>query len=370
MQQVIDFFGGLFSTSLWPARWHCGQWSDFHGWLYILSDLSIWVAYFLIPIIILNYFTRKKTALKFNKVYILFAAFILLCGTTHFLDAMMFWVPMYRLSAVVRAVTGIVSLATVYHLVKILPFAFQQKTSLELEKEIQRRQEIESKLEQANADLQAFAYIASHDLQEPLRKVRVFSSMLEKSPIATESANAELVKKISKSSERMQTLISNILTFSTVPEKIESVPVNIRKCIDRAIDDLEIKIQEKQAIIDIGDMPIVDGSDPLLCQLFLNLIGNAVKFTEKRPQIKISAERTSTANIIRVSDNGIGMSSEDLPRLFKAFQRLAGGGQYEASGIGLAICKRIMDAHHGTITVNSALGIGTEYSLIFPIREN
>jgi two-component system, chemotaxis family, sensor kinase Cph1 len=366
MQQVTDFFSGLFSTRLWPARWHCGQWSDFHGWLYILSDLSIWVAYFLIPIIILNYFTRKKTALKYNKVYLLFAAFILLCGTTHFLDAMMFWVPMYRLSALVRAATAVVSLATVYHLVKILPVAFQQKTSVELEIEIQKRKETELKLEQANADLQAFAYIASHDLQEPLRKVRVFASMLEKGTIATEPDNLELVHKISKASERMQTLIGNILTFSTVPEKIEPVPVDLRRCIDKAMDDLEIKIKDKNAVIDIGKMPVISGNETAICQLFMNLLGNALKFCERRPDIKISGEQQGSGVIIRVADNGIGMQNDDLSRIFLAFQRLAGTGKYEGSGIGLSICKKIMDAHQGEISVKSVPGEGTEFSLFFP----
>ena len=132
MDEIKDFFSGLFDTSLWSARWQCGYWSDFHGWLYIVSELLIWIAYFLIPLIILNYFLKKKTSLRFNKAYIYFAAFILLCGSTHFLDALMFWVPMYRLNALVRIVTAMVSLATVYHLIKILPEAFQQKTNVEL----------------------------------------------------------------------------------------------------------------------------------------------------------------------------------------------------------------------------------------------
>src|SRR5450432_1534964 len=114
MHQVIEFFRGLFDTDKWPPRWQCGSWTSFHGWLYILSDLTIWVAYFLIPIIILNYLGRKKNGIKFQKVYLLFAAFILLCGTTHLLYAMMFWIPMYRLNALVRFFTGVISMSTVY----------------------------------------------------------------------------------------------------------------------------------------------------------------------------------------------------------------------------------------------------------------
>src|SRR3954471_10457485 len=87
MHPIIDFFSGLFDTGLWPARWHCGYWSSFHGWLYISSDLMIWLAYFMMPIIIFNYVSRRKQVIKYPGIYLLFAAFILLCGTTHFLDA-------------------------------------------------------------------------------------------------------------------------------------------------------------------------------------------------------------------------------------------------------------------------------------------
>jgi hypothetical protein len=116
--------GRLFSTGLWPPRWQCGQWSDFHGWLYIISDLVIWFSYFAIPVIIVGYIYKKKYELKYTRTYFLFASFILLCGSTHLLDASMFWVPMYRFSGLILLLTGVVSLFTVYHLVKILPDAF------------------------------------------------------------------------------------------------------------------------------------------------------------------------------------------------------------------------------------------------------
>src|SRR4051812_35797724 len=98
MNQVWDFFSKLFDSSDWPPRWHCGHWTAFHGWLYIVSDLLIWSAYFSIPIAIIRYITKKQ-GVAFVRLYFLFAAFILACGATHFLDAIMFWIPVYRLSA-------------------------------------------------------------------------------------------------------------------------------------------------------------------------------------------------------------------------------------------------------------------------------
>lgn len=144
MKQVIDFFSRLLDTTDWPPRWHCGKWTAFHGWLYIISDLLVWSAYFVIPIVIIRYITRKAGA-RFVKLYFLFAAFILACGATHFLDAAAFWVPMYRLSALVRLFTGIISWVTVFWLIKLLPFAFTLRSAAELEQEIEQRKKAEGR---------------------------------------------------------------------------------------------------------------------------------------------------------------------------------------------------------------------------------
>ena len=138
LRQIADFFTRLFDDSDWPPRWHCGRWTEFHGWLYIVSDLLIWAAYFSIPLVIIRYISKKQ-GLAFVKLYFLFAAFILACGSTHFLDAIAFWFPMYRLNALVRFITGILSWITVFSLVKLLPQAFSLKSQKELETEIVQR---------------------------------------------------------------------------------------------------------------------------------------------------------------------------------------------------------------------------------------
>ena len=231
---MLEFFKKLFATDEWPPRWHCGNWTSFHGWLYILSDITIWIAYFLIPLIILNYLGKKKNGVKFQKVYLLFAAFILLCGLTHFLDAMMFWIPMYRLNALVRFFTGVVSMLTVYYLFKILPQAFRQKSNIELEREVARRIQAEQSLAEANASLTSFAYIASHDLQEPLRKIRAFSSQVREgyASILDKQGN-ELVEKIMNSASRMQTMTTDILNLSAYTDRIQMSMISpYRSCPD------------------------------------------------------------------------------------------------------------------------------------------
>lgn len=120
MGQVLAFFSQLFETNDWPPRWLCGKWSEFHGWLYIFSDITIWLAYFIIPVIII-WFVQKQPKIPFSPIFFLFGAFILLCGTTHFIDAIIFWWPGYRVSALVRFITAIVSMMTVFALIKELP---------------------------------------------------------------------------------------------------------------------------------------------------------------------------------------------------------------------------------------------------------
>lgn len=120
MNPILDFFQKLFDVSDWPPRWICGEWSSFHGWLYIGSDIAIWLAYFIIPVIII-YFIQSKPNIPFSPVFWLFGAFILLCGITHLLDAIIFWWPGYRISALFRFLTAVVSFATVFALIRDLP---------------------------------------------------------------------------------------------------------------------------------------------------------------------------------------------------------------------------------------------------------
>lgn len=367
MNEIEEFFSRLFSTSEWPPRWKCGYWSDFHGWLYIASELMIWIAYFLIPLIILNYIAKKKAALKFNKAYIYFAAFILLCGTTHFFDALMFWVPMYRFNALLRLSTALVSLMTVYYLIKILPELFKQKTNVELETEIRKRKEAERKLEEANKGLEAFAYMASHDLQEPLRKITTFTSkLIQSNEDKFDSNEKELANKILIASGRMRTMINEILSLSTINEHTEFSVVNTTQAVNNAIEHLEIKIQEKNATINVSHLPNVIGNEAYLSQLFLNLIGNSLKFSNSKPIINISGEMLGDKVLLQVSDNGIGMKEDGLHDIFEPFQRLNTKTKYEGTGIGLAICKRIIDIHKGSINVKSKEGEGSTFTIVLP----
>lgn len=142
MEQIVDFFNKLFLADDWPARWVCGEWSSFHGWLYITSDIAIWLAYFVIPAIII-FFIQKRHNLPFSPVFWLFGAFIILCGSTHLIDAVMFWWPAYRLSALLRVLTALVSLATAFILIRDLPKLIESRPedkmkTYQLEKQLKK----------------------------------------------------------------------------------------------------------------------------------------------------------------------------------------------------------------------------------------
>ena len=149
----MDFFGHLFDTSDFPARWHCGNWTAAHGWLHILSDVGVWSAYFAIPLV-LGYFIYRRKDLPFKKVFVLFGAFILLCGSTHLMDAIIFWWPAYRLSGLIKTLTAAVSWVTVFALVRVVPKALAMRTPEELESEIVARKAAERQVREANTVLE------------------------------------------------------------------------------------------------------------------------------------------------------------------------------------------------------------------------
>ena len=523
MDQVVDFFSKLFDTSDWPPRWHCGNWTTFHGWLYIVSDVLIWAAYYAIPILIISFIIRKQKQ-KFAKIGWLFASFILACGFTHLLDALTFWYPMYRLSALVRFVTAVISLVTLYNLSKLLASIAKLKSGEELEAEIEYRKKLESELlennarlneaekisklghwrwnavtnlikaspnfftiyeapfqeigvrgemhkyihaddrefvkarvalaaqtkdygqfyfriitpsgnqktilakgvvhlndkneiafilgtiqdvteqkaienellkktqalESMNANLQKFAFVASHDLQEPLRKVSTFITLLQKkySPII-DVKGQEFFNKTVDATVRMQELIQSILEFSKLPtHEIKFSQVVLNEVLKDVLGDLELRIAEKQVKITIANLPTIKGNNQQLHQLFQNLISNAIKFAkfDLLPVIDISVTINREAVIlldetdnkflaqggfceITVADNGIGFEETYSEQIFLLFQRLNSHTEFEGTGIGLAICKKIVENHNGKIVVKSTVGEGTTFIIQLPLNQ-
>ncbi|MCS7466498.1 ATP-binding protein [Stieleria sp. ICT_E10.1] len=236
--------------------------------------------------------------------------------------------------------------------------------------ELQRERQAEAlarakeDLERSNADLQQFAYVASHDLQEPLRAVAGHCQLLE---MALADNGDERVQKFLRhavdGAKRMQQLINNLLDYSRVQSRgREMVAVDMRGVVDDALKNLAVAIEEHDAVIDVDELPSIKGDRDQLIQLFQNLIGNAIKFCgEDAPQIRIAAERDADRWRFSVRDNGIGLESEYQERIFVIFQRLHGRTRYPGTGLGLAIAKRIVERHSGRIWVESEPGAGSTF---------
>lgn len=229
-----------------------------------------------------------------------------------------------------------------------------------------------AKLEHSNQALQEFASIASHDMKEPLRKVLSFGNMLQRQckDSLGETGNSYLNRMID-ASQRMQTMITSLLDYSRVTANKEPISeIDLYDIVHEVLSDLELKIEKTGAGIQIGELPTVQADPAQMRQLFQNLIGNALKFHKdgESPRIHIWSTPADSRTRIFIEDNGIGFEEQYLDKIFQLFQRLHGrSSQYEGTGIGLAICKKIVEWHGGSITAESTPGEGSRFILEFPV---
>ena len=236
-------------------------------------------------------------------------------------------------------------------------------------------------LARSNAELEQFAHIASHDLQEPLRKVQTFSDRL-RTCCATKLDGQELeyLERMHKATNRMQTLIRDLLTFSRVGTKTNPFQqVQLSMLVNEVLSDLETLAINTRATVHCHDLPVIEADPTQMRQLFQNLIVNALKFhkPDTPPLIHIEASLDSqltTLNhvptwTIAIRDNGIGFEQQYADRIFGVFQRLHGRDKYEGTGIGLSICKKVMERHHGRISATSSPGQGATFTLSLPAKQ-
>ena len=231
-----------------------------------------------------------------------------------------------------------------------------------------------AELELRNKELQDFAFVASHDLQEPLRTVQTFGRMLaDKCGVSLDETSRDYIRRMEKAAVRMQNLLDALLSYSRVTTKLEPFKkTDLSECVEEALSNLEIAIMKKSARVEVGDLPSVKADRVQMVQLFQNLIGNALKFSREddSAHVKIYAQEVRDANgayEICVEDNGIGFDEKYLDKIFHPFQRLHGrGSDYEGVGMGLAICKKIVERHGGEITARSESGKGSTFMVRFP----
>ena len=258
-----------------------------------------------------------------------------------------------------------------------------QAMNEEISRTNEELEEANGNLHRSNSELEQFAYIASHDLQEPVRKISTFTQMLENSLSDVPEKSKKYIEKINTSTERMTVLIRDVLAYSQLSEINEHYErVNLSQILEEIITDFELAIQQKNAVITYSGLPILEAIPLQMSQLFGNLLSNALKYSKAGvvPTIEVSAELLTKEEVakfsmldrkksyynIRFKDNGIGIKEEQIERIFNIFQRLHSKSEYAGTGIGLSICKKIVQNHHGHIMATSGKDDGTTFNVLLP----
>ena len=246
-----------------------------------------------------------------------------------------------------------------------------RKLAASLEEKVEDRT---MQLQRSNEDLQQFAHVASHDLKEPVRKIRTFALRLQKELNSIGNDDSKLyLEKIMESANRMTTMIEGVLTYSSfdaVDHDTQSVDLN--EIIRNIKSDLELLIHQKNGVIEFQNLPTFEGIPVLIYQLFYNLVNNSLKFAKHDvpPLIKIAANIADAIVVIRVSDNGIGFDPEHNTTIFNTFTRVNSKQRYDGTGLGLSLAKKIVERHKGTITASGTLGVGATFIVTFPLKQS
>ena len=371
---------------------HCYLWEPLTLWLNVGSDALIAACYFAIPGVLYYFVRQRRTVISYAWIPLMFAAFILLCGTTHIMEIWTVWNPDYRAAGLIKLLTGIISFATLLGLIWITPRALQLRTPLQLQAEVTARTtEIEAVNSRLTAEIAArdaaerqlreadqrkdeFLATLAHELRNPLAPIRNSARLLDSSrtdDIQRRHAHAV----ISRQTQRMALLLDDLLDVSRITRgrlRLKTVIVGLQSVIDAALETIRPSLDSKrqQLHLDLPFAPLYLDIDPLrISQALSNLLMNASKYTPPSGRITLSVRRDPDSLALVVSDTGIGFTPEAIPRMFEMFSqvdtsltRTEGG-----LGIGLALVKGLVELHGGSIAAHSdGPGCGSEFTLRLP----
>jgi len=263
-----------------------------------------------------------------------------------------------------------------------------EEVNLQLEDKVQERTkellQANKELESSNAELQQYASVASHDLQEPLRKIITFTGVVREKFLAGHSEAEPYMKKVASAAERMRSLINDLLNYSKLSSAVHFKPANLNQILNETLSDLELSIHEKGAKVTVEELPSAEVIPGQIRQVFQNIISNSLKFSKinTSPEIKIWSDLTASKSFdapanpkgkylrIYIRDNGIGFNEQFLGKVFTLFQRLHGRSEYEGTGIGLAIVKKIIEKHYGLVTAKTKEGEGATFIVLLPLQQS
>jgi signal transduction histidine kinase len=362
---MFDFLKRLFDTDFMPHG-QCYLWRPDVLWLHAGSDVAITLAYYSIPVILI-YFIRQRKDVPFNRLFLMFGAFIFACGTTHLLEVWTLWVPVYRLAGVVKLITAGLSILTAVILFPIVPKALALPS---LEESNRRLRQTTTALTRSNRDLEQFGYVVSHDLQEPLRMVASYVQLLKRRYSGRLDADAdEYIRFAVEGAVRMQKLIDDLLAYSRLSTQVRPfAPCDCNAVLGATLASLQMAIKESGAVITNQALPMILADATQLGIVLQNLVGNAIKFHGPAPpRIHIDARKDGEEWVFSVTDNGVGIDPQYSDQVFVMFKRL-NGRDFSGNGIGLAVCKSIVERHGGRIWFESRPHQGTTFHFSYPLR--
>ncbi|KTD26110.1 two-component sensor histidine kinase [Legionella lansingensis] len=355
---VMEAIDNFFQTQGFMPHGMCLLWKPAILWTMVIGNAVTALAYFIIPIALI-YLILKRRDIGFKWMFVLFGLFILACGLTHVMSIVTLWKPMYGLEALVLAFTGIVSLLTAILIWPLLPILFKIPSPWQLEK-------MNEALNQSNKELDDFAYIASHDLKEPLRGINNFSSfLLEDYYDKLDEEGKEQLNTLKRLSQRMEALINDLLIYSRAGRaELVYQPCNLNEVVENKLQLLDSYLKENNANVIIKrPLPMIVCDKARVGEIFHNLIVNAIKYNNSEEKtVTIDFKEANDHYVFSIEDNGIGIAAEHFDNIFKIFKRLHGRDEYGGgTGLGLTLIKKIIERHKGKIWLDSQVDKGTTF---------
>lgn len=419
---TLDFWQNLFNPAGFMPRRICGVWSPGLIWLHNASDFLIWAAYLAIPIILVRFVWRRQHELPFHQVFWLFGMFIVACGTTHLMEVVMFYWPVYRVAGLIKFVTAVVSWATIAALIPILPKALAMRSPEVLQSEIEERERAEAEVRRLNEELEdrvrartaeleaanlakdellkreeaarleaehnrelaeaanrakdEFLMTLSHELRTPLNAIQGWVTLLRGGRLDPQTAE-KAMETIERNTWTQTRLVSDILEVSRIITgklMLDLGPVEMRPVVEAALETAAPTAEAKGICISTHwetERALVSGDAERLQQIAWNLLSNAVKFTPRGGKIDVILRRHGSHVQIVVTDTGEGIDPEFLPHVFDRFRQADSSAtrQHGGLGLGLAIVRHLVEMHGGEVQVDSpGRGQGATFTVSLPLR--
>jgi signal transduction histidine kinase/CheY-like chemotaxis protein len=389
MHNYVDW---LFSSPNFMPHGMCYLWQPETLWLNVASDGLIAAAYYAIPISLYYLVHERRKEIPFPGIILMFAAFIVLCGTTHLMEIWTVWRPDYRLAGAIKGVTGLVSLATMFALFKVIPHAMQLRSPAQLQREVEARtaqlanlnEELRAQVDardRAEAQLQdrdqrkdEFLATLAHELRNPLAPIRHAVKILGEAEATAEQQRWGR-EVIDRQAHRMALLLDDLLEVSRITRGqlvLKKQRVTVSALITAAVETVRPLMESKELLLTVSQPAerIDLDADPLrLSQALSNLLTNAAKFTPRGGQIDLAVTKPSTGIVIAVRDTGIGFEPNLAPHLFDMFTQAhaSAEGTEGGLGIGLSLVKGLIQLHGGSVSAESGgKGLGAEFKITLP----